>query len=134
MVFAFKEKERVAWKSMSLSEIYQEIQGLKVDDVLSLLNEYLDRDTVTALGYSNFVDLRKFTAFFLWLVNVKGYRVSDVGLVRDPETEEPLFLAVYVNCGEAEWRSMSMSVKRYMAEQGFRDLAGKVALICKGVL
>ena len=98
MVFAFKEKERVAWEFASLSEIYQEIKGLKVDEVLSLLNEYLDRDTVTVLGHSDFVDLRKFTAFFLWLVNNKCYGVSDIGLVRDSETEEPQFLAVYVNC------------------------------------
>ena len=62
MVFAFKGKERVAWKSASLSEIYQEIKGLKVDDVLSLLNEYLDRNTVTTLGQSDFMDSKKFTA------------------------------------------------------------------------
>ena len=134
MVFALKRKESVSWGSMSLREIYQKVQGLTTDEVLLLLEDYLDRDTVIALRDSNFVDLREFTAFFLWLVNVRGYKVHSIGLVHDPETDEPLFLAIYMDCGEAEWRPMSMSVKRYMAEQGFRDLAGKVALIYKGVL
>ena len=134
MVFTLRRKESVSWSSMSLREIYQEVQGITAGEVLSLLEDYLDRETVIALRDSNFVDLREFAAFFLWLVNVKGYKVNSVGLVYDPETEEPLFLAVYIDCGEAEWRPMSISVKKHMVEQGFGELAGRVALICKGVL
>ena len=117
---------------MSLREIYQEVQGLTTDEVISLLNDYLDRDAVITLRDSNFVDLKEFAAFFLWLVNTKGYTVFDVGLAGDPETGEPLFIGVRLDCTRAEWRGICKSVKRYMAEQGFRDLAGKVILICRG--
>ena len=132
VVFTLKRKESVSWSSMSLREIYQEVQCLTTDEILSLLEDYLDRDTVIALRDSNFVDLWEFTAFFLWLVNSKGYKVHGIGLVHDPETEEPLFLAVYTDCGGADWREVCRSVKKYMNDQGFRDLAGQVALICSG--
>ena len=115
-------------KESSINDIYK---GLTVKRAFSVLEAYLGHDTAVALRESNFVDLREFTAFFLWLVNVRGYKVQSVGLVHDPETREPLFLAVYINCTEAEWRSVSMSVKEYMKEQGFGKLAGRVALLCK---
>jgi len=66
---------------------------------------------------------------------VLGYKVTNVSLVEDLETGELQFVSVYIdNCGWMEWKILSKFVKKRLVEEGFSDIAGRVALVYRKAL
>ena len=116
------------------------LRVLREEKVLSVPREYLHLNEESMLilkriGELEFVDLGKFVSLLLWLVNVLRYKVTDVSLVEDLEAGELQFVSVHIdNCGWEEWKILSKFVKKRLVEEGFSDIAGRVALVCRKVL
>jgi len=137
---AVKEIESIPENILSIHYIYDMLRVFRREKVLFLLSKhlYLNEESMSILeriGELEFVDLRKFASLLLWLVNVLRYKVTDVSLVEDLETEELQFVSVHIdNCGWNEWKRLSKFVKKRLVEEGFSDIASRVALVCKKAL
>jgi len=135
-----KEAESMPENMLSIHSIYDGLRVLDKERVLSVLKQYLclNGERVSVLkriGELEFVDLWKFASLLLWMVNIQGYRVAGVSLVEDLETGEPLFVSVYIdNCGWREWKKLSKFIKKRLVEEGFSDIASRVALVCRKAL
>jgi hypothetical protein len=81
---------------------------------------------------SSFVDLSQLAAMLAWLEeSLEGYRLESFTLLKDPEFNEPLTVAVHIEgCGFEEWEVVEKSIKQKLLEEGFSDLAGKVTIVC----
>jgi len=125
---------------LSIHHIYGELRGYSKERVLHVLRQYsrLNEESMLVLkriGELELVDLWKLASLLLWIVNIQGYRVGDISLAEDPETGELQFVSVYIdNCGWREWKRLSKSVKEHLVEEGFSDIAGRVALVCRKAL
>ncbi len=135
-----KEAESMPENMLSIHRIYDELRVFSKEKVLSVLRQYLRLNeegmlVLKRIGELEFVDLWKFASLLLWMVNIQGYRVADVSLAEDLETGEPQFVSVYIdNCGWREWKRLSKFVKKRLVEEGFSDIAGRVALVCRKAL
>ncbi len=135
-----EEAESMLENMLSIHRIYDELRVFSKEKVLSILRQYLRLNeegmlVLKCIGGLGLVDLWKFASLLLWMVNIQGYRVADVSLVEDLETGEPLFVGVYIdNCGWREWKRLSKFVKKRLVEEGFSDIAGRVALVCRKAL
>ena len=123
-----------------ISLFYDALQPMRTECILALLARYLPRDSAGVevarhIAEEGFADLRQLASLLLWLANAVGYRVIDIGLVEDIETGEELFIAIHIDgCGWEEWKNMAKSIKKVLVEEGFEDLAKKVAIICDRAL
>ena len=135
-----KEVESMPESMLTIHGIYDMLRVFEGEKVLSVLREYLhlneeSMSILKRIGELEFVDLRKFASLLLWLVNVLRYKVTDVSLVEDLETGELQFVSVHIdNCGWKEWKTLSKFVKKRLVEEGFSDIAGRVALVCRKAL
>lgn len=135
-----KEAESMPENMLSIHSIYDELRELSREEVLSVIRRYLFLNeesmlVLNRIGELEFVDLGKLASLLLWLVKIQGYRVADVGLAEDLETGELQFVSIYIdNCGLKEWKRLSKLVKRCLVAEGFSDIAGRVALICRKAL
>ncbi len=135
-----KEVESMPENMLTIHGIYDMLRVFRGEKVLSVLREYLhlneeSMSILKRIGELEFVDLRKFASLLLWLVNVLRYEVTDVSLVEDLETGELQFVSVCIdNCGWKEWKILSKFVKKRLVEEGFSDIAGRVALVCRKAL
>ncbi|MCE4610579.1 MAG: hypothetical protein F7B17_01245 [Desulfurococcales archaeon] len=127
---------------VSIQSIYDTLKVLDEEHLLRLTKDYLSLEDESILALKNlrekgFIDLKKLVALLIWLVSASGHHYKVVGLdiAVDPETKEPLFINIYVsNCGWDQWKHLSKSVKKRLVKEGFTDVAGKVALVCKEAL
>ena len=125
---------------LSIHSIYCELRVFSKEKVLSVLRHYFylneeDMLVLKRIGEHEFVDLRRLASLFLWIVNIQGYRVAGVSLAEDLETGELQFVNAHIdNCGWREWKKLSKFVKKRLVEEGFSDIAGRVALVCRKAL
>ncbi len=135
-----KEVESMPESMLTIHGIYDMLRVFRGEKVLCVLREYLhlngeSMSILKRIGELEFVDLRKFASLLLWLVNVLRYKVTNVSLVEDLETGELEFVSVHIdNCGWKEWKILSKFVKKRLVEEGFSDIAGRVALVCRKAL
>ena len=135
-----KEAESMPKSMLAIHSIYDMLRVFREEEVFRVLRDYLhlDEESMSILkhiGELEFVDLRKFASLLVWLVNVLGYKVTGASLVEDLETGELQFVSIHIdNCGWEEWRIISKLVKKRLVEEGFGDIAGRVALVCRKAL
>jgi len=126
----------------SIRSIYEKLRNLSIDELIAEINQYLYFDEVNMLALkdiekSKFIDLRKLSSLLLWMTKIKGYRIINVGLVENTETNELLFVIIYIDrCGSDwnGWEKLSKFVKSRLNEEGFSDIAGKIAIVCEEAL
>jgi hypothetical protein len=105
-----------------------------VSDPVAVLKKYAltERFEEAIRELSDFVDLDQLANLLAWLeVNLRGYRLEGFTLLRDPEFNEPLTVAIHVKgCGFEEWRIIVEAVKQRLLGDGLVELAGKVTVVC----
>jgi len=104
--------------------------------VLTILKQYIKTDEVIdAIERLRFLDLEKLASLIIWLTNVLELKVTSINLVEDLETEQPQFIGIYIeDCDWDEWKILSRTIKRQLVSEGFSDVAGRVAIVCKQAL
>lgn len=104
--------------------------------VLTILKQYIKTDEVIdAIERLRFLDLEKLASLIIWLTNVLELKVTSIDLVEDLETRQPQFIGIYIeDCDWDEWKILSRTVKRQLVSEGFSDVAGRVAIVCKQAL
>ncbi|HIP65162.1 MAG TPA: hypothetical protein EYH08_01360 [Pyrodictium sp.] len=104
--------------------------------VLTILKQYIKTDEVIdAIERLRFLDLEKLASQIIWLTNVLELKVTSIDLVEDLETGQPQFIGIYIeDCDWDEWKILSRTVKRQLVSEGFSDVAGRVAIVCKQAL
>jgi hypothetical protein len=79
---------------------------------------------------SEFVDPFQL-ALLLLKLEKEGYELEGFTLVRDPEFNEPLTVAIHIGgCGFEEWEEVARRTTRWLFDVGLEDLAGKVTIVC----
>lgn len=118
---------------LTIRQLYSALKTLKEEDILIILKQYIKTSKViNAIGKFEFLDLRKLTSIVVWLTSILKLRVSGIGLVEDLETGQPQFIGIYIeDCDWNEWKILSRTVKKQLISEGFDDVAGRVALVCK---
>jgi hypothetical protein len=103
-------------------------------DLTTVLKKYAltERFEEAIRELSNFVDLSQLAAILAWLEeSLEDYRLEGFTLLKDPEFNEPLTVAIHIGgCDFEEWRTIVKSIKQKLLEEGFSDLAGKVTIVC----
>ena len=119
----------------TIRQLYDMLRMSK-EDVLTMLKRYTETDEVIdAIKRLRFLDLGKLASLIIWLTNVLELRVTSINLVEDLETGQPQFIGIYIeDCGWDEWKILSRTVKKQLVSEGFDDVAGRVALVCKQAL
>ena len=110
---------------------------LEIEDYVSVL-EVLKKYALTERfeeaidELSGFVDLSQLAAMLVWLErSLEGYRLESFTLLKDPEFNEPLTVAIHIGgCGLEEWEMIERSIKQELLEEGFSDLVVKVTIVC----
>ena len=104
--------------------------------VLTILKQYIKTDEVIdAIERLRFLDLEKLASQIIWLTNVLELKVTSIDLVEDLETGQPQFIGIYIeDCDWDEWKILSRTIKRQLVSEGFSDVAGRVAIVCKQAL
>lgn len=104
--------------------------------VLTILKQYIKTDEVIdAIERLRFLDLEKLASLIIWLTNVLELKVTSINLVEDLETRQPQFIGIYIeDCDWDEWKILSRTIKRQLVSEGFSDVAGRVAIVCKQAL
>ena len=104
--------------------------------VLTILKQYIKTDEVIdAIERLRFLDLEKLASLIIWLTNVLELKVTSINLVEDLETGQPQFIGIYIeDCDWDEWKILSRTIKRQLVSEGFSDVAGRVAIVCKQAL
>jgi len=125
----------------TIHSILNALQDLDDEKVLATLRRYLtdlNQESVLSLkliSKSVPANLRRLASLLIWLSNVRGYKIVDISPVEDPESNEILFIGIYIdNCGWEEWRALSKLVKKQLIDEGFDDIAQRVAIICTKAL
>jgi len=60
-----------------------------------------------------------------------GYELEGFTLLKDPEFNEPLTVAIHIKgCGFEEWEEVALRAKRWLLDLGLDELAGKVTIVC----
>jgi hypothetical protein len=101
-------------------------------DALGVLRKYALTDNFDEAfkELSGFVDPFQLALLLLKLER-GGYRLEGYTLLKDPEFNEPLTVAVHISgCNFEEWRVVVRSTKRWLLELGLGELAGKVTIVC----
>ena len=79
---------------------------------------------------SSFVDPFQL-ALFLTKLERGGCKLEGFTLLRDPESGEPLTVAIHIKgCGFEEWEEAAWRAKRWLLDLGLDELARKVTIIC----
>ena len=127
----FLKKEYDSINIKSIRRLYNKISE---EDALIVLKYYTETEIIDAIRKLGFLDLRKLASLIIWLTK-RGLQISRLGLVEEPETGQPQFIAVYIEgCGWDEWRRLSRQVKKQLVDEGLDDVAGRVALVCSQAL
>ena len=131
MYISFMEQRIVP----SIRQLYSMLRESK-EDVLAILRQYVETDEViNTVKKLKFLDLEKLASLIMWLTDVLNLKVTSINLVEDPETGRPQFIGIYIeDCGWDEWKLLSKTVKKQLVNEGFNDVAGQVALICRQAL
>jgi len=119
----------------TIRQLYDMLRMSK-EDVLMMLKRYTETDEVIdAIKRLRFLDLGKLASLVIWLTNVLELKVTNINLVEDLETGQLQFIGIYIeDCGWDEWKILSRTVKKQLVSEGFDDVAGRVALVCKQAL
>lgn len=119
----------------TIRQLYDMLRMSK-EDVLTMLKRYTETDEVVdTIKRLRFLDLGKLASLIIWLTNVLELKVTSINLVEDLETGQPQFIGIYIeDCGWDEWKILSRTVKKQLVSEGFDDVAGRVALVCKQAL
>ena len=117
---------------LSLTTIHEIVGKLGKEEILEILKNYVEGNINKIEENVSLVDL---TAFLLWLEGILeplNIYVTGVFPFPDVETGEILFIGVELKgCNSRDvWSSLSRFVKGEMREEGFKDLAGEIGLIC----
>ena len=60
-----------------------------------------------------------------------GYELEGFTLLKDPELNEPLTVAIHIKgCGFEEWEVIVKRAKQWLLDMGLEELAGKVTIVC----
>jgi len=125
----------------TIHSILSALQDLGDEEVLAILERYLidlNQESMLSLkliSKSAFTDLRRLASLLIWLSNMRGYKIVDISPVEDPESNKTLFIGIYIgNCGWEEWKALSKHVKKQLGDEGFDDVAQRVAIICTKAL
>ena len=79
---------------------------------------------------SSFVDPSQLAQLLLKLEEW-GYELEGFTMLKEPEFNEPLTVAIHVKgCGFEEWEAVEKSIKQRLLEEGLGDLIGKVTIVC----
>jgi hypothetical protein len=79
---------------------------------------------------SSFVDPFQL-ALFLIKLEKGGYKLEGFTLLKDPELDEPLTVAIHIGgCGFEEWEEVAWRAKRWLLDLGLDELARKVTIVC----
>lgn len=110
--------------------------SMSEENILAILKRYTETDEVIdVIGKLKILDLRKLASLIIWLTYVLELKVTGIGLVENLETGQPQFIGIYIeDCDWDEWKILSKIVKKRLVNEGFDDIAGRVALICKQAL
>jgi len=121
---------------LAIHQLYDSVRKLGEKDVLAILKHYAkNSEVIDVIERTEFLDLKRLASTVLWLTSSLELRVSGISLVEDLETGEPQFIEVYIDdCGWDEWKILSRAVKKQLISEGFDDVAGRVALVCKQAL
>jgi len=119
----------------TIRQLYAMLRMYK-EDVLMMLKRYTETDEVIdAIKRLRFLDLGELASLIIWITNVLELKVTSIDLVEDLETGQPQFIGIYIeDCGWDEWKILSRAVKKQLVSEGFDDVAGRVALVCKQAL
>lgn len=119
-----------------IRQLYDMMKILKEEDVVMILQRYTKTSKVIdVIKKLKFLDLRKLTSIVTWLTSVLELKVSSIDLVEDLETGQPQFIGIHIeDCDWDEWKILSRTVKKQLINEGFDDIAGRVALVCKQAL
>jgi hypothetical protein len=108
-----------------------------VSDPVAVLRKYAltERFEEAIRELSDFIDLGQLANLLAWLEeSLEGYRLEGFTLLRDPEFNEPLTVAIHVKgCGFEEWGTIVKAVKQKLLVDGLVELAGKVTVVCVDV-
>ena len=131
MYISFREQRIVP----SIRQLYSML-GESKEDVLAILNQYVEtNEVISTIKKLKFLDLGKLASLIIWLTNVLNLKVTSINLIEDLETGQPQFIGIYIEeCGWDEWKLLSKTVKKRLVNEGFNDVAGRVALICRQAL
>ncbi len=118
---------------LTIRQLYDVFRVSREEDVLALLRPYIGAGkAVDAIRRLGLLDPVKLASLVVWLTDVLGLRVTSVELVEDLETGQPQFIGIYIDdCGWDEWKILSRTVKKQLVSEGFDDVAGRVALVCR---
>ena len=100
--------------------------------VLEVLKKYTLTDNFEEAikELSEFVDPFQL-ALFLTKLERDGYKLEGFTLVRDPEFNEPVTVAIHIGgCGLEEWEEVARRVKRWLLDAGLDELASRVTIVC----
>jgi len=119
----------------TIRQLYEELKTHE-EYVLAMLKQYTgNEEVINAIKRSGFLDLEKLASLIIWLIDVQKHKVASIDLVEDLETGQPLFISIYIEeCDWDTWRILSKTVKKQLVSEGFNDVAGRVALVCKQAL
>ena len=117
----------------TIRQLYNALKVVKEEDILIILKRYTKTNKVIdIIRELKFLDLRKLVAMVIWLTGILKLRVSSIGLVEDLETGQLQFIGIYIgDCDWDGWKIISRTVKKQLISEGFDDVAGRVALVCK---
>ena len=99
------------------------------EEALEVLKNYTDKDCLTKIG--DFVDLRGLASIVLWLTKELSVNISNISIVEDVESSQPLFVEIGINdCNWEEWIYLAKYTKDTLKREGLGDITGKVVLVC----
>jgi len=118
-----------------IRSIYNIVKDLRKNEIFAILNRYANEKLLKYIDEINFVNLKELTALMLWLKTYTEYNVKEIGIAEDIETNQPMFICIYIeNCGWEEWKKVSKNIKKQLIDEGFDEIAERVALICMEAL
>jgi len=121
----------------SINQIYNYLKRYNKWELFCEIKEFLffSGEELMLLDYiesTGFADLWRLAAVLFWLHDEKEYHIAHISLADDPEAGGAMFIIVAVDgCGKEDWKNVSKSIKDYLVKEGFGDIAGKIALVCR---
>ena len=81
------------------------------------------------------VNIRELAALLEWLTKVLKLKVIDIDIIYEIEENVPQFVGIFIkDCDWEEWGIISKTVKSELVKEGFKDLAGRIVIVCPEAL
>ena len=124
------------WGLYSLSQLYNLLKRLNDIDIVNLLkNSVKSAEIIEYIAKTKFLDVKKLATLVLWIKNTLNINITGVGIVEDPRTQEIQFITIkFKDCDWESWKILSKCIKKQLIEEGFRDVARRVAIVCTQAL